>query len=125
MTSEAFPKSHRLLRSDQFRNVFAHAPLRASHRYFLILARPNQLPRARLGLIIAKKHVRRATDRNRLKRLIRETFRRQDPPLVGIDVIVLARKGMDGLPNPELIEQLNRQWRRLARKSAQPPKHRR
>lgn len=119
MASEAFPKAHRLLTSEDFQYVFAQAPFRASHRHFLILARPNDRLPARLGLIIAKKHVRKATERNRLKRLIRETFRRQSPPLTGIDVIVLARKGMDGLPNPELIDQLNRQWRRIARKAAQ------
>ncbi len=117
MASQAFPKAHRLLTSDDFQSVFADAPLRASHKYFLILARPNQLSAARLGLIIAKKHIRLATERNRMKRLIRETFRRQPPTFTGIDVIVLARKGMDGLDNRELIDQLDRQWLRIARKA--------
>lgn len=117
MASQAFPKAHRLLTSDDFQSVFADAPFRASHKYFLILARPNQHDAARLGLIIAKKHIRLATERNRMKRLIRETFRRQPPNLTGIDVIVLARKGMNDLGNQELIDQLDKQWLRIARKA--------
>lgn len=117
MASQAFPKAHRLLTSDDFQSVFADAPFRASHKYFLILARPNQQCAARLGLIIAKKHIRLATERNRMKRIIRETFRRQPPNLTGIDVIVLARKGMNDLGNQELIEQLDKQWLRIARKA--------
>ena len=112
-----FPKSHRLLDSGDFQKVFDHAPLRASHKLFLILARPNGLEHPRLGLIIAKKHIRLASDRNRLKRLIRETFRHQQQSLKGIDVIVMARKGMNQPDNPNLIVQINGQWRRLARKA--------
>lgn len=117
MASQAFPKAHRLLTSDDFQAVFADAPFRASHKHFLILARPNKHTAARLGLIIAKKHIRLATERNRMKRLIRETFRRQPPNFSGIDVIVLARKGMDSLDNRTLIDQLDRQWLRIARKA--------
>ena len=76
----------------------------------------NQLNRPRLGLVIAKKHIRRAVDRNRMKRLIRETFRAKQQQLTGIDVIVLARKGMHEVTNAVLIEQLNKQWQGLIRK---------
>ncbi|WP_347329854.1 ribonuclease P protein component [Marinimicrobium locisalis] len=116
MASEAFPKANRLLTSGDFQSVFADAPFRASHKYFLILARPNERNHPRLGLVIAKKHIRLATERNRMKRLIRETFRRLPPTSSGFDVIVLARKGMDTLENRELLDQLDRQWRRIARK---------
>lgn len=112
-----FPKSHRLLNSGDFQKVFDEAPIRASHKLFLMLARPNGYEHPRLGLIIAKKHIRLASRRNRLKRLIRETFRHQQQTLGGIDVIVMARKGMDQLDNPSLIHQLNGQWRRLAKKA--------
>ena len=44
---------------------------------------------ARLGMVIGKKHARRASDRNRLRRMLRERFRRMTLPAV--DVIVLAR----------------------------------
>lgn len=108
----------RLLNSHDFKCVFDDAPLRTSHQLFLLLARRNQLPTARLGLVIAKKHIRHAVDRNRMKRLIRETFRARQQQLSGVDVIVLARKGMHEIPNAELINQLNGQWQRLIRRMA-------
>lgn len=117
MASYAFPKSHRLLTSGDFQTVFADPSVRASHKHFLILARPTANHYPRLGLIIAKKHIRLATRRNRLKRLIRETFRHQQANLGGIDVIVLARKGMDELDNAQLLTQLDGQWQRIARKA--------
>jgi ribonuclease P protein component len=115
--NQAFSKSSRLIVSSDFQTVFDDAPLRASHQHFLLLARQNTLGSARLGLVIAKKHVRLAVDRNRIKRLIRETFRIRKQQLAGLDVIVLARKGMGDISNIELIEQLVLQWSRLIRKT--------
>ncbi|MET0355601.1 MAG: ribonuclease P protein component [Cellvibrio sp.] len=113
---QAFTKSMRLLNSSDFQCVFDDAPLRTSHQHFLFLARQNELNRPRLGLVIAKKNIRLAVDRNRMKRLIRETFRAKQQQLAGIDVIVLARKGMNDVANIQLIEQLNKQWQGLIRK---------
>lgn len=113
----AFTKSARLLSSNDFQTVFNDAPLRASHQNFLFLARQNSLNLPRLGLVIAKKHIRLAVARNRVKRLIRETFRTKQQQLPGIDVIVLARKGMNDLSNAALIEQLDLQWQRLIRRT--------
>jgi ribonuclease P protein component len=112
----AFTKSMRLLNSENFQTVFDDAPLRTSHQHFLFLARINHLDCPRLGLVIAKKNIRHAVDRNRMKRLIRETFRAKQQQLAGIDVIVLARKGMNNETNAVLIEHLNGQWDRLIRR---------
>ena len=112
----AFTKSMRLLNSKDFQTVFDNAPLRTSHQHFLFLARINSLDSPRLGLVIAKKHIRHAVDRNRMKRLIRETFRAKQQQLKGLDVIVLARKGMNDVTNAVLIEHLNGQWDRLIRR---------
>jgi ribonuclease P protein component len=109
-------KSMRLLHASDFKRIFDDAPLRTSHQHFLFLARENQLTVPRLGLVIAKKHIRLAVDRNRMKRLIRETFRVKQQQLTGIDVIVLARKGMNEISNNVLIEQLNGQWQRIIRR---------
>jgi ribonuclease P protein component len=116
---QAFGKPLRLLSSSDFQSVFDGASARISHQHFLILARANHLDRPRLGLVIAKKHIRLAVARNRIKRLIRESFRHQQQPLSGIDVIVLARKGMDELANPVVTKQLNQQWQRVLRKMQQ------
>lgn len=114
--SFCFGKSLRLLCAADFKHVFDDAPLRASHQNFLILARFNQLPHARLGLVMAKKHIRHAVERNRMKRLIRENFRLQQQALAGVDMILLSRTGLDKLSNSEFTQQLNQQWQRIFKK---------
>jgi ribonuclease P protein component len=111
-----FTKSLRLLCAADFKPVFDDAPFRASHQYFLILARLNNQPSARLGLVMAKKHMRLAVERNRMKRLIRESFRLQQQELAGLDIVVLSRKGMDSLSNSEFSQQLTQQWQRIFKK---------
>ncbi|WP_245792340.1 ribonuclease P protein component [Teredinibacter waterburyi] len=112
-----FLKSDRLLNSSDFTAVFDDAPLKASHPQFLILAKPNTLGRPRLGLIIAKKNVRKAVYRNRLKRLIRESFRCKQHNLPAIDAIVLARRGTEDIVNQELTKILNGLWIRVAKRA--------
>ena len=45
----------------------------------------------RLGIIIAKKNVKLAVERNRLKRQLRETFRKQRQVLPSLDIVLLAK----------------------------------
>lgn len=118
-SSFLFPKSLRLLESGDFQRVFDDAPFRASHQHFLILARTNDLDYPRLGLVIAKKHLRFAVQRNRFKRLIRESFRINQHTFSGIDVIVLSRKGLENLDNNAFTQQLNQQWLRILKKARQ------
>jgi ribonuclease P protein component len=108
-----FPKSLRLLNAKAFERVFKHASYRASDRYCLILATPNSEQVPRLGLVIAKKHIRLAVERNRIKRLIRESFRKQQHQLPTIDAIVLARKGLDQLDNNDINARLNKLWKKI------------
>ncbi len=113
-----FTKHQRLLKPSEFQNVFNDAPFRASNPQILILACPSSSNTARLGLVIAKKHVKRAVDRNRIKRVARETFRLQQHKLPPIDAIVLARRGAHTLSTEELGSIFNGLWRRV-RKRAQ------
>ena len=87
-----------------------------SSRHILMLASKNKLDRPRLGLVIAKKNIRQACSRNRVKRHIRETFRHQQDELGSLDIVVLARKGLDELESSDMNKLLARQWRKLARR---------
>lgn len=115
MSSERFlfSKNQRLLNSENFSTVFNDAPLKASHTHFLILARKNSQSQPRLGLVIAKKHVRRAADRNLIKRIARESFRLQQHKIAPIDAIVLARRGAAAIPATELRKIFNGLWKRI------------
>ena len=84
-----------------------------------MLARFNQQPQSRLGLVIAKKHVKLAVTRNRIKRQIRESFRLQADTLPNLDIVVLARQGCGDLDNPNFNRVLEKQWKRLIRRAAE------
>jgi ribonuclease P protein component len=71
--------------------VFAE-PARSSDRFFTVLARPTGRSAARLGLTVSRRVAKRAVDRNKLKRLARESFR-QRTSLPPWDFVVLARAG--------------------------------
>jgi ribonuclease P protein component len=109
-----FSRDYRLLNAGDYRRVFDRADSKASHRNLLLLATRNQLPYHRLGLVIAKKHVKLAVQRNRIKRVTREFFRHNREADQGLDIVVLARKGCDRLDNGELSSILRQQWLKLA-----------
>ena len=72
----SFSKAKRLLTARDYSRVFDGTEARASHKHLLLLARRNiNGPGHRLGLVIAKKNVRLAVERNRIKRVTREFFR--------------------------------------------------
>lgn len=105
MAAAGFPKERRLLQRRQFDEVFAQ-PCRAGGGGVTLLARPNGLTQPRLGLVIAKRAVRQAVDRNRIKRLARETFRHLQTRLGGLDIIVMARPGLADRTNPVIARSL-------------------
>lgn len=92
MPSQNFPLSHRLVHSHEFDRVFKECEVRLGLPALLFLAKPNHQGFNRLGMVVSKKSVPLAVQRNRIKRQIRETFRQTltDNP-VKLDVIVLTR----------------------------------
>ena len=87
----SFTRDQRLLGGGQFRAVFDAPDYRVSDRHILILARHNDQPQARLGLVIGRRRARRAVDRGAIKRRAREQFRLRQHELAGLDLIVLLR----------------------------------
>ncbi|QSP95567.1 ribonuclease P protein component [Marinobacter salinisoli] len=115
MKALSFPKSHRLLRPADYGKVFNDVQIKVPHRNFLILATPNQLGHARIGLIFSKKNLKLAVQRNRIKRQVRESFRHQQQ-LPALDIVVLGRQGLKDLNNQAVNKALAELWRRLTKK---------
>lgn len=111
-----FPPALRLLRPADFQAVFDSTSYKVGEANFLLLVRCNDLGHARLGLVIAKKKVRRAVDRNRLKRQIRDSFRLHQNQLPAVDVVFLARQDLTALPGPDFRAAVEQAWKRLQRK---------
>jgi len=109
---QGFDENLRIKTKGEFDYVFER-PCRATNRCFTALARPNQHPYPRLGLVISKKCAKSAVQRNRLKRLIRESFRHVQENLSGLDIVVIGKQAAVFKTNQEIFTLLNRQWMEL------------
>ena len=107
-----FSRELRLLAPVQFKAVFEN-PHRASTPQMTLLARENDANLPRLGLTVAKKHLKRAHDRNRIKRIVRESFRLKQHELPHFDFVFVAKD------NQTLFETLEKLWARHIRLSKQ------
>ena len=117
-----FPREARLLSGVAFRRVFDARQVE-SNRYFRIhwADRPesgdqsvsSRSDGARLGLAIAKRVARRAVDRNRIRRVARETFRMRRQRLRPVDFVVLARPSATDADTRTLKLALEQLWSRF------------
>ena len=109
-----FPKRWRLLTADAYHSVFK-GPKKSVDKFFTVLWVSNGLCRSRLGMAVAKKHLKRAVDRNLIKRVIRESFRHRKQDLSGADIVVLSRRGLKADDRKRLRVAMDRHWDRVAR----------
>jgi len=107
-----YSRELRLLTPSHFENVFSNAIPAVSPKITL-LGRPNSLNNPRLGITVSKKNVRKAHDRNRVKRLIRESFRLNQHNLPNIDIVVVVKPGLDKQSNQETFKLLDKLWKKL------------
>jgi len=122
VSHQGFPRPLRLLSAGDFRYVFDQADLKIHAKGMLALARFNTCGHARVGLIAGKKNVKLAVQRNRFKRLARESFRLRQEQLPTLDVVILARRGVHELDNATLQRQLHGMWKRLQRDASRHSK---
>lgn len=109
--NQAFPRAVRLLSGPDYKAVFDTCDLRTGSKHALVLSTPNA-NHSRLGLVIAKKHVRFAVQRNRIKRVTREFFRCH-PLKHPRDIVFLAKRNLAELSNEELRGLLGTLWQKL------------
>jgi ribonuclease P protein component len=112
MGTAGLPREARIRRAGDFA-ALRQASGRFGGRCFSVRYRPNELGHARLGLAISKRVSKRAVERNRIKRLLRESFRRIRNELPPLDLVFMAREQAAGVPGPELLAELDILWRKL------------
>ena len=120
----SYPRHLRLVHKRDFERVYRDG-LRARGATLLVVGAPNGLPHARLGLSVGKSIWKGAVERNRVRRIFRESFRLAQhdlPP--GLDLILIP-----GRPRlePELAAtrlELVELAAKIARREAKPPRPR-
>ena len=117
--SNRFEKRHRLLSEADYGRVFRKAT-RCRDSLFTTLCRHNDNNTPRLGLAIAKKLCRLSTVRNRIKRIVRESFRQHQASLAGLDIIVMNQPAAKAASNQELSASLEEHWQRLSKAKRAP-----
>lgn len=104
-------KENRLLNAAAFGRVFKKAT-RSRDKWFTVLCRTNDTDIARLGLAISKKNCRQATGRNRIKRVVRESFRQHQAEMAGLDVVVINQPAAKTAGNRQLFDSMSAHWQR-------------
>ena len=112
MPTFSFKKTQRLLNTSDYKQVFDHNRVKVANSSLLILAKPTDGCPSRLGLVIAKKNIPTAVQRNRIKRVARETFRKKQFQ-GSLDVVFLARHGADKLSTEKLTAIIEKSWAKL------------
>ncbi|MEM9861518.1 MAG: ribonuclease P protein component [Myxococcota bacterium] len=108
------PREARVRRRSVFRRVQSTGE-RTHTKHFLVVQAPGEAPHPRLGVTVTKK-VGNAVARNRIKRLLREFFRRhRDWFAGGVDVVFIAKRGAHILSQAQLLEEMTRARRALRR----------
>jgi ribonuclease P protein component len=110
--SNKFPKQVRLLQAAAFDAVFKTGK-RHNGRYFTVLTKTTDLTHPRLGLVVAKKNIRLAVTRNRIKRVLRESFRQHRLQLDNLDIVFIIYHAANTLDIKELRQQVDKQWAKL------------
>ena len=108
-----FVKSNRIVRPEDYRQAFKSS-CRSADDKFLVIAKKNDLNRARLGLAISKKNISKSANRNKIKRAIRESFRHHKNTLKGVDVVVVVHKKHNIINNKTVNESLSAHWKHIS-----------
>lgn len=112
---QRFPRALRLTTRRQFLAVYREGR-RVGSRSFIMFGRRNEAGQCRLGITVTRK-VGNAVRRNRIKRLLREIFRKnhRDFP-TGLDIVINAHRSFDAGDSSRLESELRSGIGRLVRR---------
>jgi len=109
------PSQRRLRRKSDFDAAYARGK-RLCNAFFAVTVRRNDPDAAngpRLGLAVAVRTAGSSVERNRIRRVIRESFRVHQRELPPVDIVVSARNRARDAPGPELRAALAELWNRV------------
>ena len=78
-----------------------------------MLYRENVINHPRLGIVIAKRNVKRSVDRNLIKRIIRESFRKCKTRLPANDYVVILKRPLTSVRREQVRELIDSLWEKV------------
>lgn len=108
------PRQCRLRKADEFRATLRNRIVFESFALRLYV-KPVDFNYARIGLIVAKRVERKAVRRNRIKRLIREAFRRHRQMLKGLDCVIQLRHPVERFDSARIYQEAVMLFNKAAR----------
>jgi ribonuclease P protein component len=114
-TGGSFSRSSRLNTAEDFKQVFQDN-YRVSDDCINLLIGRKDSSRPRLGFAVAKKQIKLAVGRNRIKRLIRESFRLHQSELPNHDIVAMVRFNILKLSHQQIFDRLDKHWRTVINK---------
>ena len=107
-----FPPHKRLRRKSEFDAAYARGR-RFGNGFFAVTATSNDKQGARLGMAVAVRTAGNAVERNRIRRIVRESFRLHQHSLPAVDLVVSARPQARGAAGAQLHESLAGMWKKI------------
>jgi ribonuclease P protein component len=117
-SARPFKPAQRLRHKSEFDRVYRDARRSTDACFAVLVRRGERAASPRLGLAIAARVVGNAVSRNRIKRLVRESFRLHQHELPAVDIVVSARSLARTADNAAIIRSLERHWRAVINQCA-------
>ncbi|TXH68897.1 MAG: ribonuclease P protein component [Thiothrix sp.] len=116
MSVAAYPRTCRLTRPSEFQRVFERGlHRRVQVRGLFARVRESSSAEPRLGFALSKRSLKHAVERNRVKRLVRESFRLHRTQLPKLDIVIITQSEVAQLDNAAILQQLEILWEQLSR----------
>lgn len=115
INDQKFSKKIRLLKPSEFQKIYKHGQWIAN-RELVANFKTQKTQISKLGITVSKKVSKRAVDRNRIKRQIREWFRKNKLSCLHLDVIITAKPIVNTKTNQEIQRSLNDLWQKVQKK---------
>ena len=111
----SFNRQHRIVDAESYKQLF-QTGRRIRHLGCTLIYKNNNKKYSRLGLAVSKKQIPKAFQRNLIKRLILEGFRKRKSHIISLDVVLVIYNKFKGMDKKESNEALNQLWMKLEHK---------
>jgi ribonuclease P protein component len=115
-----FPGRLKLIKTDDFSSVFNFRKRITGH-FLAIHYQYNQFGWPRLGLVVAKKTTRHSVDRNYMRRVLRELFRKNQHQIGSVDLVIRTQRSFSHSDYAAVEQEFTKLMTKLNHQAASKP----